>query len=88
MAMGRPTVAVNHGGGAEIIKDNSNGWLFKPSNIKDLTKQISSALKISDDQRENLSKRSILRIKENYNVEFMCDKTLNLYSELIESGRV
>ena len=88
MAMGRPTVAVNHGGGAEIIKDNSNGWLFKPSNIKDLTKQISSALKISDDQRENLSKRSILRIKENYNVKFMCDKTLHLYSELIESERV
>ena len=88
MAMGRPTVVANHGGGAEIIKDNSNGWLFKPSNIKDLTKQISSALKISDDQRENLAKRSILRIKENYNVKFMCDKTLNLYSELIESGRV
>ena len=28
MAMGRPTVAVNHGGGAEIIKDNNSNLLF------------------------------------------------------------
>ena len=39
-AMGRPTIAVNHGGAPEIILDKITGWLFKPGDVDDLVKKL------------------------------------------------
>ena len=86
-AMGRLTIAVNHGGSPEIIKNQKTGWLFKKGNAKELSKKILSALSMSQEERINISERSIRFIKDNYDMKFMCERTLKLYSELIHEKK-
>ena len=82
-AMGRPTVAVNHGGGPEIIIDGETGWLFRPGDANDLAEKINKALNLNIDDREKMSVKAIERAKLNFNNEMMCAKKLNIYAELI-----
>jgi len=82
-AMGRPTVAVNHGGGPEIIIDGVTGWLFRPGDANDLAEKINKALNINIDDRKKMSVKAIERAKLNFNNEMMCAKKLNIYAELI-----
>lgn len=82
-AMGRPTVAVNHGGGPEIIVDGETGWLFRPGDVNDLADKINKALNLNIDDREKMSVKAIERAKLNFNNEMMCAKKLNIYAELI-----
>jgi glycosyltransferase involved in cell wall biosynthesis len=85
-AMGRPTVAVNHGGGPEIILDGETGWLFEPGNTIDLTDKIKLALDLNKRDREIMAQRAIDRTKINFNNDIMCEKTLNLYMSLVNSS--
>ena len=82
-AMGRPTITANHGGAPEIILDGVTGWLFKPNDIEDLAEKISIALNINKSDRDKIALQSNQRIKMNFDNNFMCNKTLNLYKELI-----
>jgi len=82
-AMGRPTVAVNHGGGPEIIIDGETGWLFKPGDANDLADKVNKALNLNINDREKMSVKAIERAKLNFNNEMMCAKKLNIYAELI-----
>lgn len=82
-AMGRPTVAVNHGGGPEIIIDGETGWLFKPGDANDLAEKINKALNLNIDDREKMSVKAIERAKLYFNNEMMCAKILNIYAGLI-----
>ena len=82
-AMGRPTVAVNHGGGPEIIIDGVTGWLFKPGDANDLADKINKALSLNKDDREKMATKAIERARLNFNNEMMCAKTLNIYAELL-----
>ena len=83
LAMGRLTIAVNHGGGPEIIKNQETGWLFKAGNARDLSKKLLLALSQTQEDRIKISNKSISLIKNKYDIKFMCDKTLELYDELI-----
>ena len=82
-AMGRPTVAVNHGGGPEIIIDGETGWLFRPGDANDLADKVNKALNLNINDREKMSVKAIERAKLNFNNEMMCAKKLNIYAELI-----
>ena len=82
-AMGRPTVAVNHGGGPEIIIDGVTGWLFRPGDANDLAEKINKALNLNIDDRKKMSVKAIERAKLNFNNEMMCAKKLNIYAELV-----
>ena len=82
-AMGRPTVAVNHGGGPEIIIDGVTGWLFRPGDANDLAEKINKALNLNIDDREKMSVKAIERAKLYFNNEMMCAKKLNIYAGLI-----
>ena len=82
-AMGRPTVAVNHGGAPEIIIDGVTGWLFRPGDANDLADKINKALNLNIDDRKKMSVKAIERAKLNFNNEMMCAKKLNIYAELV-----
>ena len=82
-AMGRPTVAVNHGGGPEIIIDGETGWLFRPGDANDLADKVNKALNLNIDDRKKMSVKAIERAKLNFNNEMMCAKKLNIYAGLI-----
>ena len=81
-AMGRPTVAVNHGGGPEIIIEGITGWLFKPGDSTDLARKINKALSLNIEDRDKMALKAIERTKLNFNNEMMCANTLKVYAEL------
>lgn len=85
-AMGRPTVAANHGGAPEIILKDITGWLFKPGDSIDLSDKILKALKLDDLERKEIATKAIQRTTLNFNNETMCLKTLKIYSDLISSN--
>ncbi|HIG09092.1 MAG TPA: glycosyltransferase [Alphaproteobacteria bacterium] len=82
-AMGRPTLAANHGGASEIIIDGVTGWLFKAGDAIDLANKINKALSLRQDDRKKMAINAIERIKLNFNNEMMCVKTLKVYEELV-----
>jgi len=84
-AMGRPTLAANHGGGPEIIIDGITGWLFKSGDAIDLADKINKVLSLNNDDRDKIAIKAIERAKLNFNNEMMCEKTLKVYEELVNS---
>ena len=84
-AMGRPVIAFNHGGSIELIEDNQNGTLCNVSDINDLAKSIEKNLHLSSYKRKVLSKNSISNVNKKYLTDFMSEKTLKLYKNLIKS---
>ncbi len=82
-AMGRPTLAANHGGASEIIIDGVTGWLFKAGDAIDLADKINKALSLRQDDRKKMAINAIERTKLNFNNEMMCVKTLKVYEELV-----
>ena len=83
-AMGRPTVAVNHGGGPEIIIEGITGWLFKPGDSNDLARKINKALNLNIEDRDKMALKSIERTKLNFNNVMMCANTLKVYEEIVK----
>ncbi|MCW3786242.1 glycosyltransferase [Plebeiibacterium sediminum] len=82
MALGKSVIATKGGGTDELIINNENGLLIEPmSKIA-----FSSALKKligSHELRVSISKKAHLQIKENFSIESMGNKTIELYQELL-----
>jgi glycosyltransferase involved in cell wall biosynthesis len=85
-AMGRPTVAVNHGGGPEIIIEEVTGWLFKPGDSIDLAHKINKALSLNIEDRDKMALKAIERTKLKFNNEMMCANTLKVYADLAKNS--
>ena len=85
-AMGRPTVAANHGGGPEIIIEGTTGWLFKPGDANDLAEKIKKVLNLNKEDRDKMAIKAIERTRLNFNNEIMCEKTLKVYEELLNNN--
>ena len=85
-AMGRPTIGVNHGGGPEIIIKDVTGWLYQPNDAIDLSDKLRKALELDNLERKKMASKAIERTVLNFNNDFMCLKTLKVYSDLITSN--
>lgn len=82
-AMGRPTVATDHGGAQETIVKGDTGWLVPPGNASAMAGAISEALSLEPMQRAILATRAMSHIAQNFTSVQMAEKTLSLYRELI-----
>lgn len=82
-AMGRPIVATNHGGAMETVIDGQTGWLVEPGNSRELAAAINQALSLTPNQRAMLATRAMNHIANHFTREQMCDRTLNVYAELL-----
>ena len=56
-AMGRPTIATDHGGARETLVDGETGWLVPPGNARALARALEAALAIDAAEREALAAR-------------------------------
>ena len=83
-AMGRPVVAFNHGGAVESVLDGKTGWLAKPNDVDDLTSALTSALDLSQTERARLAKRARAHITKFFSKEKMCQKTMEIYDNLLQ----
>ena len=83
MATGKPVVATNVGGIAEIIKNNSSGLLIEQNNSEQLAEAILYLI-----QNEDLGKRfgqtASSFVLENFSVNKIVKKTERVYEELLE----
>ena len=82
-AMGRLTIAADHGGASEIIIDGVTGWLFEPNNSSALAKKIDYALKISLEDRNIMAIKSVERIKKYFDNKFMSLRTIKVYKDIL-----
>jgi len=82
-AVGIPSVAFNVDGISEILKDNYNGFLVEPTNIKQLVERIIKYI----DNKELLrmhGKNGQNVLKDRWSVEGMVRRTDQIYSDLVE----
>ncbi|MGO1119128.1 glycosyltransferase [Rhodovibrionaceae bacterium A322] len=82
-AMGRPVVVSNHGGGPEQILADETGYLFDNNNPGDLARALRQALDLSESQRSELGQKATSHAAGNFSTARMCDKTLDVYRELL-----
>ena len=83
-AMGRPVVAFNHGGAVESVLDGQTGWLAKPGDLSDLSRALAAALDLSQAERASLANKARSHITKSFSKEKMCQKTLEIYDELLQ----
>ena len=83
-AMGRPVVAFNHGGAVESVLDGKTGWLAEPNDADDLARALASALDLSQTERARLAKRARTHITKFFSKEKMCQKTMEIYDNLLQ----
>lgn len=84
MAMGRIVIASNIGGSLDIIEDGKTGKLFKSGDAQSLADTLDWALSLSQKEKEKIGKAAIKRARENFTKEIMCNKTIDVYNELLK----
>jgi len=82
-AMGRPVIASDHGGSRETILPGVTGWLTPTGDSVALASAIETALKLDHAARTKLALIAIDHIRTNFSKTQMCDKTLDVYNEVL-----
>jgi len=82
-AMGKMVIATNHGGAAETIIPNETGFLVTPNDAASLAKTIQHVLQMQQTEKEMIASAAIIHIKEHFSANTMCDKTIQVYKELL-----
>jgi glycosyltransferase involved in cell wall biosynthesis len=83
MSMEVPVVTHRWKGISYIIKDGINGYSVAPFNVKELAEKTVFLLK-NDEYRKSLGKMSRSYVIENFSIERMISKILNIYRSLIK----
>ena len=83
-SMTKPVIASNLGASKDIILNNKTGWLVNPNDEKDLAEKILEVLELSQEKKDLVGSNARTRVKQNFNIISMLDKTLNLYEELLQ----
>lgn len=85
MAMGKIVVASDIGGSLDIIDDKITGRLFESNNPYSLAKALDWALEVSEKDARQIAQAGIKKVKENFTKQIMCDKTIEVYKEVVTS---
>lgn len=83
-AMGKPVIVTNHGGARETVVENSTGLLTPPGDAGALANALEQALALTTAEREALGQRAIDNARRKFSKQQMCDRTLNVYHELLD----
>lgn len=84
-AMGRPVIATDHGAARETVIPGETGWLVPPNDPDALAKALRTVLSLDKESRSDLSKRSMIHVREKYTRDKMCARTLVLYRDVLAS---
>jgi glycosyltransferase involved in cell wall biosynthesis len=80
--MGSIVLGTNHGGTAEIITSNKDGYLFEPSNTHDFCESLQRILQTPAELLVEVSKNAKERAQIFSQQNFL-DNTLKVYDELL-----
>ena len=84
-AMGKIVIASNIGGSLDTIVDGKTGRLFESNNAQSLAEALDWALNLPPKEKEKISKAAIKNVKDNFTKQIMCDKTVDVYYDLVNS---
>lgn len=82
-ALGRPVIATDHGGSRETVLPGETGWLTPVGDALALAAAIAKALALAPEARQRMALRAISHIRANFSKRVMCDKTLDVYDEIL-----
>ncbi len=85
-AMGKIVVASNIGGSLDTIEDGVTGKLYQFDNPQALADALDWALNLSEAEKAKIGKAAIKNVRENFTKQIMCDKTIEVYKELLNSN--
>ncbi len=84
MACGCPTVASNLGGFAEFICSREDGILIPPQDVERLVQSVCEIL-TNPHLAGKLSQNSVAKVTNHFNIEKICDKTIEAYQSTINN---
>ena len=84
-AMGKITVASDIGGSLDTIQDGITGKLFKSGDPQSLADALDWALDLSENEKQKISAAGIKNVRDHFTKQIMCDKTIEVYRELVNS---
>ncbi len=87
MAHGKPVIASEGGGTAEIIINNETGYIIPPFSINILANKIEYLLE-NPGIRQLLGKNGKERARKNFRMDNMVDNTLSLYCNLLKVNKI
>ncbi|WP_228130142.1 glycosyltransferase family 4 protein [Desulfotalea psychrophila] len=83
MAMAKPVVATAHGGSLEIVQPGKTGWLVPPLDSEGMGQALKEALE-DREERERRGALGRLRVEENFTVDVMYNKSIELYHAIVK----
>jgi len=86
MAMGRLTIAADHGGAREVVRPGETGWLAAPGDAAALAEAMQAALALPRAEAFAIGEAAAADMRARYSTAAMQSATLNLYQELLKSG--
>ena len=86
MAMAKPIIATRHGGSLETVKDNETGWLVEPGDSQSLAGIMRKVLG-KKEQLPIIGRNGKSWVEQNFTATRMCEKTLQLYENLLEDKK-
>lgn len=83
-ALGRPVIATDHGGPRETVVEGETGWRIPPGDPQALADAIRHALDMTPQARQKMAERGIKNARENFTKDLMCNRTLEVYNEVLD----
>ena len=77
-AMGKPVIATNVGGVSDLIKNEENGLIIRPMDIREIERSI---LMLINDKgiRDEIGKNGMINVQKNFNFKILSKKLETLY---------
>lgn len=85
-AMQRMVIATDIGGSCETILDGKTGWRIPPHNVEALSQALMHVFSLTEEARKECGERARQHVAAHFSLTQMCNKTLNLYRELMASS--
>ncbi len=83
-AMGKPVIATNQGGPQETVVPDVTGWLIEPGKDELLSMFIEHALNLDDETLHWMAEHAVVNARQ-FSLDIMCQNTLNVYMELLDT---
>ena len=81
LSIGLIIVASKTGGIPEVIKEDENGYLFKPKNIKELSLKLLKALNLPHSKIVQIQENNIKKARNIYSWETIVNEIIKIYQE-------
>ncbi len=85
-AMGKLVVATRIGAPVEIIDNGKSGFLVSVNDPSDMTDVLRKLFKMDEKSKAKIVKVAKEKVESEFSLDKMCQQTLNIYKEVLESN--